>query len=129
MLVIVAHMRLPFFEIFSNFVQFHPNFQIFACPFSKYFQILYIFAQIFKYFALFCPFSEKSHACLYVLHHKEHKNRCDLLFSIYIYCKNIINFLFWVLWTYLVTSIKKITPTCRNSDAYLHAKMNSIPNF
>ena len=33
-------------------------------PFSKYFQILYIFAQIFKYFALFdlfCPFSEKSH--------------------------------------------------------------------
>ena len=30
-------------------------------PFSKYFQILYIFAQIFKYFALFCLFSEKSH--------------------------------------------------------------------
>ena len=24
-----------------------------TCPFSKYFQILYIFAQIFKYFALF----------------------------------------------------------------------------
>ena len=27
-----------------------------ACLFSKYFQILYIFAQIFKYFALFLPF-------------------------------------------------------------------------
>ena len=26
------------------------------CPFSKYFQILYIFAQIFKYFAISCPF-------------------------------------------------------------------------
>ena len=26
------------------------------CPFSKYFQILYIFVQIFKYFALCCPF-------------------------------------------------------------------------
>ena len=25
-------------------------------PFSKYFQILYIFAQIFKYFTLFQPF-------------------------------------------------------------------------
>ena len=27
-----------------------------TCPFSKYIQILYIFAQIFKCFALFCPF-------------------------------------------------------------------------
>ena len=26
-----------------------------GCPFSKYFQILFIFAQIFKYFVLFCP--------------------------------------------------------------------------
>ena len=33
---IVAHMRLPFFEIFSNFVQFWPNFQIF-CPFLPFF--------------------------------------------------------------------------------------------
>ena len=37
--------------------------------FSKYFQILYIFAQIFKYFVLFelflCSFSEKSHPCSY----------------------------------------------------------------
>ena len=24
---------------------------------------------------------------------------------------------------------KKIIPTCRKFDAYLHAKMNSIPNF
>ena len=43
-----------------------------TCRFSKYFQILHIFAQIFKYFALFClfltffcPFSEKLHACPY----------------------------------------------------------------
>ena len=27
-----------------------------TCPFSNYFQILYIFAPIFQYFALFCPF-------------------------------------------------------------------------
>ena len=27
-----------------------------TCPFSKYFQILHLFAQIFEYFALFCPF-------------------------------------------------------------------------
>ena len=35
-----------------------------TCPFSKYFQISYIFAQIFKYFAFskfICPFSEKLH--------------------------------------------------------------------
>ena len=42
-----------------------------TCPFSKYFQILYIFAQISKYFALFkhffCPFLGKSHACPYFL--------------------------------------------------------------
>ena len=45
-------------------------------PFSKYFQILYTFAQIFKYFAVFYPFIiififfctfEKSHACPYFL--------------------------------------------------------------
>ena len=33
---IVARMRLPFFEIFSNFVQFCPNFQI-LCPFLPFF--------------------------------------------------------------------------------------------
>ena len=27
-----------------------------TCPFTKYFQILYIYAQIFKYLILFCPF-------------------------------------------------------------------------
>ena len=27
-----------------------------GCPFSKYSQVLYIFAQTFKYFANFCPF-------------------------------------------------------------------------
>ena len=41
--VVVTCMRLPFFSI--------------------YFQISYIFAKIFKYVALFCPFSEKLHAC------------------------------------------------------------------
>ena len=102
---IVAHMRLPFFKIFSNFC---PNFQIF-CPFLS--------------------FSEKLHACPYVLHHKEYKSSFCTLFLIYICCKNIINFLFWVFWTWSVSSIKKIIPTCRNFDAYLHAEMNSIPNF
>ena len=43
---IVAHMRLPFFKIFSNFVHLCPNFQVFC---------------------LFRPFSEKSHACPYFL--------------------------------------------------------------
>ena len=39
--------------------------------FFKSFQILYIFAQVFKYFVflpflnIFCPFYEKLHACLY----------------------------------------------------------------
>ena len=41
--------------------------QAITCPFLKYFQILNIFAQIYKYFALFHPFSEKSHACSYFL--------------------------------------------------------------
>ena len=30
--VIIAHNHLPFFKIFSNFIHFSPNFQIF-CPF------------------------------------------------------------------------------------------------
>ena len=47
MCMIVAHMSLPFFFLKKK--------------------ILYIFAQIFKYFALFGPFSEKSHACPYFL--------------------------------------------------------------
>ena len=34
----------------------------------------------------------------------EHKSSCDFFFLIY--CKNITNFLFWVLWTCLATSIK-----------------------
>ena len=34
----------------------------------------------------------------------EHKSSCDNFFSIY--CTNITNFLFWVLWTCLATSIK-----------------------
>ena len=42
-----------------------------TCPFSKYFQILYSFPQVFKYFALFltcfCPFSENLLACPYFL--------------------------------------------------------------
>ena len=44
--VIVACMRLPFFKIFSNFVHFCPNFQMF-----------------WPFLPLFCPFSEKSHTC------------------------------------------------------------------
>ena len=38
-----------------------------GCPFSKCFQILYIFAQIFKYFAFFVLFLKKSHACPFFL--------------------------------------------------------------
>ena len=41
-----------------------------GCPFQKYFQILYIFAQILNilpFLPFFCSFSEKSHACSYVL--------------------------------------------------------------
>ena len=34
------------------------------------------------------------------------------------YCKNIANFLFWVLWT---LPSKPIMTTCRNFDVYLHA--------
>ena len=34
-----------------------------TCPFWKYFQVKYIFAQIFKYFVLFCPF--KTFLCLF----------------------------------------------------------------
>ena len=33
---IIAHKHLPFFKIFSNFVHFCPNFQIF-CPFLPFF--------------------------------------------------------------------------------------------
>ena len=38
-------------------------------PFSKYFQVLYIFAQIFKYIlsTFLCLFSEKSHPCHYFI--------------------------------------------------------------
>ena len=53
MCAIIARNHLPFFKIFSNFVHFCPNFQYFA---------------LFKhFFAIFCPFSEKSHACPYFL--------------------------------------------------------------
>ena len=34
---IVAHMRFPFFKVFSNFVHFCPNFQMF-CPFCPFFR-------------------------------------------------------------------------------------------
>ena len=50
---IIAFNHLPFFKIFSNFVNFCPNFQIF-CPFLSFFNI-------------FCPFSEKLHVFLYFL--------------------------------------------------------------
>ena len=40
---IIARNHLPFFKIFSNFIYFSTNFQV------------------------FCPFSEKSHACSYFL--------------------------------------------------------------
>ena len=107
MLAIVAHMRLPFFKMFSNFVHF---------------------AQIFKYFVLFCPFSEKLHTCPYVLHHKVHKSSCDTLFLKYLLQKY---YQLFILGTYDIFGHfhQKRNPNCRNFDAYQHAKMNSIPNF
>ena len=47
----------------------------------------------------------------------EQKSSCDPFCLIY--CKNITSFLFWVLWTRLVTSIKNSNV---NFDVYLHAK-------
>ena len=45
-----------------------------TCPFSKYFQILYIFVQIFKYFPFFpislCSFSEKSQSISYTFQNR-----------------------------------------------------------
>ena len=38
---IIAPNHLPFFKIFSNFIHFFPNFQIF-CPFSKF---LFLFSE------------------------------------------------------------------------------------
>ena len=48
---IIARNHVPFFKIFSNFVHFGSNVQIF-CPFLPFF---------------FFSFSEKSHACPYFL--------------------------------------------------------------
>ena len=42
---------------------------------------------------------------LHVLHHNRTQSRCNNFFLIY--CKNITNFLFWVFWACLATSIKK----------------------
>ena len=42
-----------FFGITKAYSSSSPRPILFTCTFSKYFQILYIFAQIFKYFALF----------------------------------------------------------------------------
>ena len=47
---------LPFFKIFSHFVHFCPNYQIF-CPFLPF----------LIFFALFLSFSEKLHTCPYFL--------------------------------------------------------------
>ena len=41
---------------------------------------------------------------LNALHHHKKKKFCNTL------CKSITNFIFWVLWTYLVTSIKNNNP-------------------
>ena len=48
--VIIACNHLPFLKIFSNFVYFYQNFQVF-CPFSTF----------------CCPFSEKWQPCPYFL--------------------------------------------------------------
>ena len=57
---------------------------------------------------------------LNVLHQNRTQSSCDNFFLIY--CKNITNFLFWVFWTCMATSSKRIIPTCRDFDVYLHVK-------
>ena len=49
--VIIACSHLPFFKIFSNFVRYCPNFQMF-CPFLPFFNILFVFFALFSFFAL-----------------------------------------------------------------------------
>ena len=49
----------------------------------------------------------------------EQKSSCDTFFLRY--CKNIIKFLFWELWTCL-TTYAKVKPACRTFDVYLDAK-------
>ena len=54
----------------------------------------------------------------------EHKSSCDT-FSL-IYCKNFTNFLFWVLWTCLATSIKSDNANLQKFRVHLHAKKNEF---
>ena len=59
----------------------------------------------------------------------EHKSSYEIFFLL-IYCKNITNFLFWVYWTCLNTSIKNNMPTCKKRfsvDVYLYAKNKLYP--
>ena len=53
------------------------------------------------------------------MHHNRTQSSCSTFFLRY--CKNNTNFLFWVLWTCMATSIT-IMPICRNFDIYLHVK-------
>ena len=84
--------------------------------------MFYIFAQIFKYFALFspfstffCPFSEKSHTCpnfveqalhAYIhtylqIYHAYHT--CHTIYTIHRFCKYISNIPYHAMYTYLHT--------------------------
>ena len=54
----------------------------------------------------------------------------DIYIYIYIYMAKISSTSYFGYFGHIwLLPSKKIVPTCRNFDAYLHAKMNSIPNF
>ena len=61
---------------------------------------------------------------LNVLHHN--RTQKQLQFFFLIYCKNITNFLFWILWPF---PSKIIMQSFRNFDVCLYEKMKSISNF
>ena len=109
MLVIVAHMN---------------------CTFSKYFQILYIFAQIFKYLPFFALFLENCTNALIFCIIKYTKVAVAFFFDIYVYIAKILSTSYFGYQGHIrLLPSKKIIPTCRNFDPYKHSKMNSIPNF
>ena len=57
----------------------------------------------------------------------EHKSSCNIFFLTY--CKNITNFLFWVLWTCLAVSFKKDNANLQKLMFICMQKVNFIFNF
>ena len=116
MCVKVAHTRLLFFTIFSNFVHFCPNFKTFLPFFWKIERMPLCFASQITQKQLWHSF-----LIIYIY-----------IYNIYIYiyiAKIPSTSYFGYFGHFRPLPSKNIIPTCRNFDAYLHAKMNSIPNF